>query len=364
MDNLEKAVSKLTEGEDLTVNESKQAFLDWYGGKDPTTTFIAFAIALHTKGETIDEIVGFLEADRQLCRDVEVKMGKSFSGIDVSGTGSGLIKTFNVSTATSFVVSSAGISVPKQSWKSVTSPTGSADVVKELGVDVSKLDDPAKLKNVLDEIGIVLYHRAFLKPYEMRNRPKFWEEVARAKLKFRTIFHIASLVYSLFPIKHRLYGMYTDKYLAKVAKAFGDTGYKRAFVVYGEGGICEVSNFGKTKVAELKNGKVREYILSPSDFGLKKCKVGDIRAVSKKRNIIDFLRVLYGKEKGPKRDLVLANASAALYVLGKVKNFKEGVELADSLIDSRKSSKKLEEFINYSGDVTKLEKWKARAVIH
>jgi len=233
-------------------------------------------------------------------------------------------------------------------------------LMEELGVEVSKLKSSTKLKNILEKVGTVLYHRAYMVPERMRNRPKFWKELEKAGLKVGTIFHLASLLYSLFPIKHRLYGMYSDKYLSKVAKVLKRMSYKRVLVVHGEGGLCEVSNFGKTKVAELKNGKVREYTLSPSDFGLKKCGVEDIRAVSKKQNIIDFLRVLYGKDKGPKRDLVLANASAAFSVLGKVQNFKEGVKLASSLIDSEKSSEKLEKFVNYSGDIKKLEKWKAK----
>jgi len=355
------AIYRLTEGNDLSSREVEQSILELYKGKNNILEFLAFVVALHTKGETSAEVAGFLDADKHAFGDAEIKNRRFTEGIDIAGTGGGEIKSFNISTAVSFVVATAEVFIPKQSWFGITSPTGSADIIRECGVEIANLNTKEKLKEVIEKVGIVFYHRVFLKPEIAKNRSEFWKSIGKRGLKFKSIFHIASLIYSLFPIKFRLYGMYTDRYLVKIAEVLKMNRYKRAMVVFGEGGLPEISNFSKTKVAELKNGKISTYTLSPTDFGLRKAGVDAIRAISKEQNIIDFLRVLYGKEKGAKRDIVLANAAAALCTVGKVNTFKDGTYLARSLIDSGKVKEKLKQFVSYAGNREKLSRWEGKA---
>jgi anthranilate phosphoribosyltransferase len=170
------------------------------------------------------------------------------------------------------------------------------------------------------------------------------------------------VVFVPFPIniKRRTYGIFSDKFLGIVANIFKELNYEKVIVFHGVDGLDEISNIGSTKIAELNNNKIEEYKVNPSDFGLKKSKFDDIKAVSKENNAKDMLRILYGKEKGAKRDIILMNASGAFYVMGKVKDFKEGTELARNIIEEGKASKVIEDLIKFNGDTAKFESWKKK----
>jgi anthranilate phosphoribosyltransferase len=277
---------------------------------------------------------------------------------DLSGTGGGQIKTINVSTAASLVVAGAGYTVAKQAMFGITSPTGSADVFGAFGIDVFKLK-ASRVNRTLEKIGICPLFITAMSP-KLKNRSDLAKKVF-GQIHVKTAFNLVSFINASIPMKKRLYGCYSPKYLPVLAELFSKLGYERTLIVHGVDGLPEVSNVGKTMVVEQEKEKIKQYALVPQDFGLKKARVGEIRTGGGERNITDFLRVIYGKERGAKRDIVLANASASFYILGKVKSFDRGTKLAEQVVDEGLAFKKLEELIGSLGDKQRLEFWKKKA---
>jgi anthranilate phosphoribosyltransferase len=313
------------------------------------------------KGPTVDELMGVCldRADRVVKLHTSIDPSKI---IDLSGGGGGKITTFSVSTAASIVVASAGVYVAKQAAPAVTGYTGSIDVLNEIGVDIPlKGGDPRKVIECLEKVGIVMYYYSAFSTERFENFLKWRETIKRIGLGYLTPWHLVSFVYSPINMKNRVYGLFTDKYLRIIAELFKKFNYKRALIFHGIDGLDEVSNVGPTKICELKDGKVDEYTITPAELGIKAAKPKDIMATSREGNIIDFLRVLYARDKGPKRDLVAVNAGAALYIMGKARDLKNGTELTISLVEEHKASNKLEELVNYFGGQQKLRLWKKRA---
>lgn len=181
------------------------------------------------------------------------------------------------------------------------------------------------------------------------------------KLQIRTPYHIASNVLSPVKMNRRIYGCYDEKYLPILAKLFAKLKFKHTLVFTGLDGFPEISTVGKTKVIEQKGNTFKEFTLVPSDLGLKKAQLKDIQTGGREQNMIDFLRIIHGIEKGSKRDIVLANASVSFYVMRKVKDFKEGTALARKIIESGKAKEKLENLVNEIGDKKKYHNWLKRA---
>jgi anthranilate phosphoribosyltransferase len=185
-------------------------------------------------------------------------------------------------------------------------------------------------------------------------------DVARG-LKLITPLHLAANVDVAVPIRRRVYGCAWENKLDVLAELFQKMGYLKGMIVHGLDGIDEVSTIGKTRIVEFTSKKAKTYTITPGDMGIKKAEYKDIKAISKKRNVVDFLRILYGKEKGPRRDIVLANASVSLYVLGKAKNLALGVKIARESIDKGLASNKLEQLVETVGNKDRFIKWKKDA---
>jgi len=353
-------LQKLTYRENLTTEETHRAF-KIIGDEDTESYYyIALTFGLMAKGPTVDELMGVCldRADRVVKLHPSIDPSKI---TDLSGGGGGKISTFNVSTAASFVVASAGVYVAKQAAPAVTGYTGSSDVLNEIGVDVPlKGGDPKKVVECLEKVGIAMYYYSAFSPERFENFLKWRDSIKRTGLRYLTPWHLVSFVYSPINMKTRIYGLFTDRYLKTLAELFQRFGYERVLIFHGIDGLDEISNVGPTKICELEADEISEYVITPEEMGIKRVKPHDILATSREGNIADFLRVLYNKDKGPKRDIVALNAGASLYVTGKAKTLREGTELAISLLEDGLASRKLQELVAFYGNQQKLDGWKAR----
>lgn len=350
-------IRKLANRENLTSKEAKQAF-DILTKEDTEGYHtIALLLGLHVKGETPEELYGIVKSIEGFGTKLHPNVS-SEKIIDISGTGGDNLKTFNVSTTAAFVVASANVYVAKQAWRTFRGLTGSEDILREFGINVLELGrKPRKIETCLQKTGMTCYFYGYL-TNAFENREKIGFKMAQLGITFPNPFSLVSFAYSAIDIKNRIYGVYNERYLMTLAELFQKLGYQRGMTVYGVDGLDELSNIGLTKICEFKEGKIKQYTFTPEDLGVKKANYNDIKGISKKQNIIDFLRVIYGTDKGPKRDIVAVNAGAALYIMGKVSTLKEGTELAVSLIDSGKASAKLEEVVSAIGNPDKLQKQK------
>ncbi len=354
-----RAISRAVEGVDLDPKETERAFNDIFDYDREGYHYLAFCTALHTKGETADELLGLCNTSKRGVR-IEPSIDSELL-TDLSGTGGGLIKTINVSTLASFIIAASGFVVAKQAMFGITSPTGSADIFKEFGIDVFSLDKKV-VEGTLEKVGICPLFLSALSPV-FSNRSKLARMVYGEKgLSIRSPFNIAAFAYSPTRLTKRVYGCYSEKYLQVLGELFQKLGNKKTLVVHGVGGLPEASNFGKTIVLDQENDTLKSYELDPEDFGVNKSHIDEIRTGGREQNIIDFLRVIYGKERGAKKDLVLVNASLALYTLGKVNKFKEGTEFANNILSSGKASKVLENLIALRGDKEIFKAWLSKAL--
>lgn len=343
-------IQKIADRQNLTAEEAQRAYDTCFREDLKSYYLFVLNMGLHTKGETSDELLGLCRSIERVSGRIEVSIDPG-NMIDVSGTGGDAIKTFNVSTTVSFVVASAGIAVAKQAFFAVTGYSGSADLLQVFGVDVVQISaDPDRIREILGKVGIVIYHILFHLPEEFPGMGNWIGKRREIGLNYVTPFHYVAFAYAPIPIRRRVYGVFDERYLTVLAELFQKLGYERGLVCYGVGGVDEVSNIGPTKICEFRAKQIEEYVVTPKALGVREASVEEIKAWSKESNIGDFLRILYGEERGAKRDLVLINAAAAFYVMDKVSDFKEGVDLAASLIDEGKASEKFEELVGQIGD--------------
>jgi anthranilate phosphoribosyltransferase len=350
-------IQKITERQDLTVAEAEKAFTILAKEDLESYFFFTFTAALHTKGETTNELLGFVKSVEHAIPKIKPNITTE-KMIDISGTGGDTVKTLNVGTVVAFILAARGIPVAKQSFFAVTGITGSADLLQAFGVDPLKISfgGPENVKQILGKTGLITYIAHFLsKPENQMGITNWVNKRRRIGLNFITPFNLAANVYSPFPMKYRVYGMFNDKYLRSIAELFQKLDYIRGIVCYGIDGLDEISNIGPTKIAEFFHSGIKEYTITPDKLGVKKAKASEIKAVDREGNMNDFLRVIYGKEKGPKRDLVAINAGAAFYVLNEVRSFKDGTKLAIDLLNSGQVADKFENYVKTVGDIKKLK---------
>jgi len=333
---IKEAIGKVVKGENLTVQEATESMNEIMEGKATPSQIAAFITALRLKGETVEEITGCAKVMREkaLHIDTETK-----TIVDTCGTGGDGTNTFNVSTVTAFVVAGGGLLVAKHGNRSVSSQCGSADVLRTLGVNI---DIPVeKTKECLEKVGIgflfaPLYHSAM--KYALPSR---------REIGIRTIFNILGPLTNPAGANVQVMGVYSPDLTETLAQVLKNLGTRACFVVHGEGSFDEISITSKTKMSQLKEGKVKTYYIQPEDFGMKSATLEDIRGGDATKNAQIIRKILEG-EKSPRRDIVLLNAGAAFVAADKAKDMKEGIELARQSIDSGKAKKKLEELIQYT----------------
>ena len=324
------AIAKVVDEEDLTEEEMQEAMNEIMTGAATPAQIASFITALRIKGETVDEITGAAKVMREKATRIKAS---DHVVVDTCGTGGDMAHTFNISTTAAFVVAGTGLIVAKHGNRSVSSACGSADVLQALGVNIDLR--PIDVERCLNEIGIgFLFAPLFHEAMKFAIGP-------RKEIGIRTIFNILGPLTNPAGAKAQVLGVYSHGLTETMAKVLMKLGANHCFVVHGADGLDEITITGTTKVSEGKNGKVRTYTVRPSDYGLKKAKKVDLLGGDANENAKITMAVLSG-EKGPKRDIVLLNAAAAIVAGGKAKTLKEGVKLAAESIDSSAAKEKLE----------------------
>jgi anthranilate phosphoribosyltransferase len=341
---IKEALTKLTQGQDLNFEETKEVFNALFEHKMTSAQTAAILTALAMKGETEEEIFAAATVVRQKAHKLSVR--GSFLGIetedeqifDPCGTGGSSVNKFNISTAVAFIIASAGVKVAKHGNRAMSSNCGSADVLEELGIKIDA--NPSLMQEAISKTGIgflyaPLYHPAL-------------KEVAqvRRELCVKTIFNILGPLCNPAFATHQVLGVYKKELVTPLANVLKKLGTRKALVVYGKDIKDEVSLSGQTFAAYLSNQKIKSLILSPADFGLKKIKAADIEVKDVKESAKTILDIFDAKP-GPRRDIVLANAACCLYVAGRAQNLKEATVLAGRLVDEGKTKNKFEEFRNF-----------------
>lgn len=329
---LVKFIKKLVEGEDLTFEEAKEAMDAVLDGGATPVQISAYLTALRMKGETIDEISGSAAMMNAKAIGIRPEVDDY---VDAVGTGGDGTNTFNISTTAAFVAAGAGVKMAKHGNRAISSKCGSVDVLEGLGVNV--MITPEQVKECVEKIGI-----GFMFARTMNPCMKTVSGV-RGELKIRTLFNILGPLSNPSNAKHQVVGVFDPNLTRTMAEVMINMGVVSGMSVSGcENGMDELSNIGRTKVSEIKNGEILDYILSPEDVGLKTASENDIKGGDVSENIKITLDILDGK-KGPRRDIVVLNAGASIYAAGIAADIKEGVRLAEEAIDSGKAKEKLEQ---------------------
>ena len=329
-DYIKDAISKVVEGRDLSCGETKQVFLQIMSGEASDAQIASFITALRMKKETAEEITGAAMAMRDKMAQVN---SESQTILDTCGTGGTGANTFNISTASSFVAAGCDIKVAKHGNRGISGPCGSADVMEALGVNINLAAE--KASQCLREVGI-----AFLFAPLFHGAMKY-AAGPRKEMGIRTIFNILGPLCNPAKATAQVIGVYRADLTELLSQVLKNLKVRHAFVVCGIGPLDEISITEKTKVSELKDNKIRTFYVSPKDFGIKRGRLQDIQGASAKESAQIILDILKGK-KGPQRDIVLMNTSAALVAADRANNFKNGVELANVSISSGAALKKLE----------------------
>lgn len=330
-------IEKCLSGEHLTIDEASCALGKIMTGQATDIQIAGLLIALRAKGETIDEVVGFARTMREHSIKLTIE---DPNAIDMCGTGGDGTGTINISTIASFVVAGAGVTVAKHGNRSVSSKSGSADVLTELGVNIQC--SPETTQNCINCNGIGFLFAPLFHP-AMKYAGK-----ARTELGVRSIFNMLGPLTNPAGVKRQLIGVYQSGVSQKVAGALQKLGAERACVVHSDDGMDEVTLAGGTKVHEVnKNQQIKEYRLQPKDFGLPHHSIEELRGGDKSANAKIALYILKGN-KSPGRDVVIANAALGIYISGKVANLQEGKQKAEESIDSGKAFEKLQQLIKFT----------------
>ena len=337
---IKEAIIKIVNKEDLSFDEAYTVMNEIMNGETTPTQNAAFLAALSTKSakaETTGEIAGCAKAMREHATPVDT----DFDLFEIVGTGGDNAGSFNISTTSAIVAAAGGMKVSKHGNRAASSKCGTADCLEALGVNID--EDPAKCRELLEKVGICFF---FAQKYH--NSMKYVGAI-RKELGFRTVFNILGPLTNPAHPKRQLLGVYDEYLIEPLAKVLMELGVKRGMVVYGMDKLDEISLSAPTKVCEIKDGSLHTYEIKPEDFGLSRCKKEDLAGGDPKENAAITLSILNG-EKGAKRDAVLLNAGAALYIGEKAKSMQEGINLAARLIDSKKALKVLEDFIKVSNE--------------
>ena len=337
---IKEAIIKIVNKEDLSFDEAYTVMNEIMNGETTPTQNAAFLAALSTKSakaETTGEIAGCAKAMREHATPVDTE----FDLFEIVGTGGDNAGSFNISTTSAIVAAAGGMKVSKHGNRAASSKCGTADCLEALGVNID--EDPVKCRELLEKVGICFF---FAQKYH--NSMKYVGAI-RKELGFRTVFNILGPLTNPAHPKRQLLGVYDEYLIEPLAKVLMELGVKRGMVVYGTDKLDEISLSAPTKVCEIKDGSLHTYEIKPEDFGLSRCKKEDLAGGDPKENAAITLSILNG-EKGAKRDAVLLNAGAALYIGEKAKSMQEGINLAARLIDSKKALKVLEDFIKVSNE--------------
>lgn len=332
---IKEAIVKIVDKQDLTYQEAYTVMSEIMSGQTTPTQNAAFLAALSTKStgaETIHEISGCAAA----MRDHATKVDLECDVLEIVGTGGDGSHSFNISTTSAFVIAAGGVKVAKHGNRAASSKCGTADCQEALGIKIDL--EPEKVKALIKEVGMCFF---FAQKYHSSMK---YVGAIRKELGFRTVFNILGPLTNPGNPSHYLLGVY-DQYLVEpLAKVLASLGVKNGIVVYGTDKMDEISASAPTRVCEFRDGWYKSYKIAPEDFGLTRCQKSDLVGGTPEENAQITLDILSGKEQGGRRNAVLLNAGAALYVGGAAASIADGVKLAAELIDSGKALAKLEEY--------------------
>lgn len=335
---IKEAILKLAKKEHLTYEEAHQVMNEIMSGQASDVQMSSYLTALSLKGETIDEITASAAGMREHC----VKLLHEVDALEIVGTGGDGANSFNISTTSSIVISAAGVPVAKHGNRAASSKCGAADVLEALGVKITI--SPQKSAELLEKIGICFL---FAQNYHIAMK---YVAPVRKELGIRTIFNILGPLANPAGADMEVMGVYEEALVEPLAKVLANLGVKNAMVVYGLDGLDEISISAPTFVCEIKDGVFHCYTLTPEDFGFTLAAKEELTGGLPAENANITRAILSGEEHGAKRNAVLLNAGAALYVAGKANTMDTAVQLAAEAIDSGQALQKLEEFIRYSNE--------------
>jgi anthranilate phosphoribosyltransferase len=337
--NIREAIEKLVNRVSLSEVETSDVMNQIMTGEATPLQVASFLTALRMKGETVEEITGAARVMREKAHRVNVG---AKTVLDTCGTGGDQKGTFNISTTSALVVAGAGIAVAKHGNRSVSSQSGSADVLAALGVKVDAPKD--RVEECIAKIGI-----GFLFAPLLHEAMKYAVQ-PRRDIGIRTVFNLLGPLTNPAQASHQLIGLYSGELVAAIAHVLKNLGSVRAMVVHGMEGLDEISLCGPTKVAELRDRQIKEYNIAPEELGLNRCRLEELHGGNAEQSAAIVRGVLQGG-KGPARDVVLLNSGAALYVSGSAASIKDGMALAASSIDSGKARQKLEQLVQLTNAV-------------
>jgi anthranilate phosphoribosyltransferase len=330
-------IQKMIERVDLTEQEARGVMDEIMSGHATDAQIAGFLTALRMKGETAPELIGFASVMRE--RAERLWDGDPLPVLDTAGTGGDRSGTFNISTAAAFVAAGAGVRVAKHGNRSASSRCGSADVMEALGVDIHMPLE--RLQTAIKEVGI-----GFLFAQRFHTSMKYVMP-ARSQLKVRTVFNILGPLANPANACFQVVGVSSLEIMELVGNALQGLGLRHAFVVHGANGMDEVSISSRTYVVELRDGELRQFIMTPEDFGITSAKIEALQGSDAADNA-KIIEDIFRGEKGPRRDVVLLNSAPALVAGGAAKTWKDGIRLAAEAIDSGAALKKLEELRHLS----------------
>lgn len=332
---IKEAIVKIVDKQDLTYDEAYSVIHEIMSGETTQTQNAAFLAALSTKStraETIDEISGCAAA----MRDHALKVEHDMDLMEIVGTGGDGAHSFNISTTSALIAAAGGVKVAKHGNRAASSDCGTADCLEALGVNLDQ--SPEKCVELLKEVGICFF---FAQKYHTSMK---YVGSIRKELGIRTVFNILGPLTNPASPSRQLLGVYDASLVEPLARVLYSLGVKRGMVVYGQDKLDEISLSDATSVCEFSDGTYKSYEMCPEDFGFRRCEKADLKGGSPVENA-EIVRGILNGEKGSRRDVVLMNAGAALYVAGKAESLEAGVGLAAELIDSGAALRKLEAFV-------------------
>ncbi|MBQ1172372.1 MAG: anthranilate phosphoribosyltransferase [Lachnospiraceae bacterium] len=336
---IKEAIVKIVNKEDLSYDEAYQVMNEIMSGETTPTQNAAFLAALSTKSakaETTDEIAGCAAAMRDHATKVETGMDV----FEIVGTGGDNAQSFNISTTSALVAAAGGMKVAKHGNRAASSKCGTADCLEALGVNIQQ--DPEKCVELLKEAGMCFF---FAQKYHSSMK---YVGAIRKELGFRTVFNILGPLTNPGSPKMQLLGVYDEYLVQPLAQVLINLGVERGMVVYGQDKLDEISLSSPTTICEFKDGWMKNYVITPEDFGFERCRKEDLVGGTPEENAAITKAILSGEERGHKRNAVLLNAGASLYIGNKAETFADGVKLAAELIDSNKALETLNKVIEVS----------------
>lgn len=332
---IKEAIQTVVTGKNLTFQEAEAVMDEIMSGEASQIQMAAYLTALSLKGETTDEITASAAGMRKHC----IRLLHDMEVLEIVGTGGDKSDSFNISTTSALVVSAGGIPIAKHGNRAASSKCGAADVLEALGVNINI--SPEKSRELLEQIGICFL---FAQNYHIAMK---YVAPVRKELGIRTVFNILGPLSNPAGANMQLLGVYEEELIEPMAQVLAQLGVGNAMVVYGTDGLDEISMSSPTKVCEVRNGSFKKYTIEPEQFGMKRCSKTDLRGGTPEENAVITRSILAG-EKGAKRDAVVLNSAAGLYIADPSLTLKEAVRKAEEIIDSGRAMEQLEKFIALS----------------